>query len=138
MKIIVPERAICMKKDDGKKYITAYLSHHLLNAKIRSVFIENCSGLYIIHVLYFVGVHRELTQEEELTHTHTRRKNSGHRGFCVAYSLQPFLIISLAIYSITEEWQVEILPMRHDPNYLLAPSHEHRNDSGHKLAHDPL
>jgi hypothetical protein len=85
-----------------------------------------------------VGVHRELTQEEELTHTHTRRKNSGHRGFCVAYSLQPFLIISLAIYSITEEWQVEILPMRHDPNYLLAPSHEHRNDSGHKLAHDPL
>jgi hypothetical protein len=70
-----------------------------------------------------VGVHRELTQKEELTHTHTREEEEQWtQGFCVAYSLQPFLIISLAIYSITEEWQVEILPMRHDPNYLLAPS----------------
>jgi hypothetical protein len=72
------------------------------------------------------------------THTHTRGRRTVDTGFCVAYSLQPFLIISLAIYSITEEWQIEILPKRHDPNYLLAPSHEHRSDSGHGLAHDPL
>jgi hypothetical protein len=42
-----------MKEDDGKKYITAYLSRHLLDAKIRYVFIENYSCLYIIHVLNF-------------------------------------------------------------------------------------
>jgi hypothetical protein len=59
-------------------------------------------------------------------------------GFLRCVLVATFLIISPTIYSVTEEWQVVILPLRHDPNYLLAPSHEHRNDSGHGLAHDPL
>jgi hypothetical protein len=40
MKIIVPERAICMKKDDEKEYIIAYPGSHLPKAKNRYVFIE--------------------------------------------------------------------------------------------------
>jgi hypothetical protein len=39
MKIIIPERAICMKEDDGKEYI-AYLGPRLLESKNRYVFIK--------------------------------------------------------------------------------------------------
>jgi hypothetical protein len=39
MKIIVPERAICMKEDDDE-YIIAYPGSHLPKAKNRHVFIE--------------------------------------------------------------------------------------------------
>jgi hypothetical protein len=39
MKIIVLERAICMKEDDGKEYVIAYLNHHLLDTETWYVFI---------------------------------------------------------------------------------------------------
>jgi hypothetical protein len=39
MKIIVPERAICMKEDNGKEYAIAYLNNHLLDTETRYVFI---------------------------------------------------------------------------------------------------
>jgi hypothetical protein len=39
MKIIVPERAICMKEDDGKEYVITYLNNHLLDTETRYVFI---------------------------------------------------------------------------------------------------
>jgi hypothetical protein len=39
MKNIVPERAICMKEDDGKEYVIAYLNRRLLDTKARYVFI---------------------------------------------------------------------------------------------------
>jgi hypothetical protein len=39
IKIIVPERAICMKEDDGKEYVIAYLNRRLLDTESRYVFI---------------------------------------------------------------------------------------------------
>jgi hypothetical protein len=38
---IVPKRAICMKEDDVKKYIIAYLGRRLLEAKNRYVFTKH-------------------------------------------------------------------------------------------------
>jgi hypothetical protein len=49
MKIIVMERAICMKEDDGKEYVIAYLNNHLLDTKTRYVFIAK---LYLS--LYYI------------------------------------------------------------------------------------
>jgi hypothetical protein len=54
MKIIVMERAICMKEDDGKEYVIAYLNNHLLDTKTRYVFIAKLYlSLYYIYVLNF-------------------------------------------------------------------------------------
>jgi hypothetical protein len=49
IKIIVPERAICMKEDDGKEYAIAYLNRRLLDTESRYVFIAKLSlSLYYI------------------------------------------------------------------------------------------
>jgi hypothetical protein len=39
IKIIVSERAICMKEDDRKEYVIAYLNRRLLDTETRYVFI---------------------------------------------------------------------------------------------------
>jgi hypothetical protein len=50
MKNIVPERAICMKEDDGKEYVLAYLNHRLLNTETRYVFIADlCLSLSLYY-----------------------------------------------------------------------------------------
>lgn len=50
------------------------------------------------------------------------------QGFALLKNLATFLIhLSRLLFSTEREWQVEILPLRHDPIYMLAPSHEPRN-----------
>jgi hypothetical protein len=49
VKIIVLERAICMKEGDGKEYAIAYLNNHLLDTETRYVFIAK---LYLS--LYYI------------------------------------------------------------------------------------